>query len=280
VRNNTVSNSRLGISVNGARNVLLTNNEVMHNYQFGFGVDAHDNHFIQLINNYSHENGGREWASLTTFSLGLWTSHPVINGPAFKALSAGKTGSSDKLPGFWRAKRVYSANEYVYQSDAAKFNGCEYRATVSGTSGSTEPLWPASVGQKVVDGSVTWLCEKPRTTIIDGSITWQLAGTGQSADYYGGFYIGVENGYSSDNVTISGNTSNNNLGYGIKVDGYSRDDLFMPNIFVANNTTNNNSQNGIHIDYVKTLKVSGNQEAYNAKTPQIYIGTNQLPYHN
>lgn len=35
-------------------------------------------------------------------------------------------------------------------------NGCLYVCTVAGTSGTTEPAWPTTVGATVVDGSLTW----------------------------------------------------------------------------------------------------------------------------
>lgn len=37
-------------------------------------------------------------------------------------------------------------------------NGYYYKATVTGTSNATEPLWPTVVGNIVVDGTVTWTC--------------------------------------------------------------------------------------------------------------------------
>ena len=37
--------------------------------------------------------------------------------------------------------------------------GFRYRAVAAGTTGSTEPAWPVTVGDTVVDGSYTWVCD-------------------------------------------------------------------------------------------------------------------------
>lgn len=46
-------------------------------------------------------------------------------------------------------------------------NGFVYRATVAGTTGTSEPAWPLTAGLTVVDGTVTW------TAVTATAITWQ-----------------------------------------------------------------------------------------------------------
>ncbi len=47
----------------------------------------------------------------------------------------------------------------LYQTtEPATRNGYRYRCTVAGTSGSSPPTWPTTIGNTVVDGTVTWTC--------------------------------------------------------------------------------------------------------------------------
>jgi len=57
----------------------------------------------------------------------------------------------------WSATTAKSANDRVRTSAA---NGYRYKATVGGTTGSSEPTWPTTLGNTVVDGTVTWVCEQ------------------------------------------------------------------------------------------------------------------------
>jgi hypothetical protein len=58
--------------------------------------------------------------------------------------------------GKWKPLTAVSLNAYGY---ATRPNGRAYKATVAGTTGTTEPVWPTTVGQTVVDGTVTWSCD-------------------------------------------------------------------------------------------------------------------------
>ena len=53
----------------------------------------------------------------------------------------------------WAAEIEYEQDRTVVAGDY------RYRASVAGVSGSTEPTWPATVGESVPDGTVTWICE-------------------------------------------------------------------------------------------------------------------------
>lgn len=71
----------------------------------------------------------------------------------------------DPLYPDWEASTAYALNEGVVvpgwsdnQTEAAPTNINWYKATVAGTSGSSEPSWPTVAGNTVTDGGVTWEC--------------------------------------------------------------------------------------------------------------------------
>lgn len=84
-----------------------------------------------------------------------------IEGP-FNA-TAGTYGETSYDPGYllsmltvkWQANTAYSSGSYVIPSPA-KETGLWYKATASGTSDSSEPAWPETLGETVTDGTVTW----------------------------------------------------------------------------------------------------------------------------
>jgi hypothetical protein len=56
----------------------------------------------------------------------------------------------------WTPLTSVSLNAYRYPK---RPNGKAYKAAIAGTTGATEPVWPTTVGQTVVDGTVTWICD-------------------------------------------------------------------------------------------------------------------------
>lgn len=57
----------------------------------------------------------------------------------------------------WSASTSQSVDDRVRTTTA---NGYRYKATVGGTTGSSEPTWPTTIGNTVTDGGVTWVCEQ------------------------------------------------------------------------------------------------------------------------
>lgn len=62
----------------------------------------------------------------------------------------------------WEPGKAFSLNQPAVSS---MWGAYWYKATVAGTTGATEPIWPQGVGQTVVDGGVTWLCMGARPQI-------------------------------------------------------------------------------------------------------------------
>lgn len=61
------------------------------------------------------------------------------------------------FPPAWTASTALALG--VYKSPTT-LNGNLYRVTTAGTTGGTQPTWPTTIGGTVVDGTVTWTCEK------------------------------------------------------------------------------------------------------------------------
>ncbi|HSY22315.1 MAG TPA: hypothetical protein VK841_09385 [Polyangiaceae bacterium] len=55
----------------------------------------------------------------------------------------------------WAATTAYTTTQFVVPTVA---NGFYYKCTTGGTSGSSQPTFPTTVGTTVTDGSVTWTC--------------------------------------------------------------------------------------------------------------------------
>jgi len=56
----------------------------------------------------------------------------------------------------WAAATVYSSGSVVQPTSSGKQTGLRYVRTAGGTSGASEPDWPETVGDTVVDNGVTW----------------------------------------------------------------------------------------------------------------------------
>jgi len=71
-----------------------------------------------------------------------------------------KAGYNLTLPEAWQANTSYAVGDYVKPSSIN--TGYNYECIVEGTSGENEPDWPTTLGETVVDGTVTWKCVSVR----------------------------------------------------------------------------------------------------------------------
>lgn len=58
----------------------------------------------------------------------------------------------------WTPTSPKRFGEYVYPTSTTGSNGKGYKCVVAGTTDATEPTWPITEGNVVVDGSATWQC--------------------------------------------------------------------------------------------------------------------------
>jgi len=75
-------------------------------------------------------------------------------------------------PAAWAASTAYSLGAAVRPTARNTF---VYEVTTAGTSAATEPTWPTTPGNTVVDGTVTWTCRTNRAlaaaTMASGDFT-------------------------------------------------------------------------------------------------------------
>ena len=105
------------------------------------------------------------------------------------ASNRAKYGIKEYAPSTWFSGTAYSLNNLVIPTSG---NGYVYKCTVSGTSGSSEPTWPTTVGDTVTDGGVTWECVRGNDYNLIHDCIVEGAKTG-SIFIYGGESIEVDN---------------------------------------------------------------------------------------
>jgi len=75
---------------------------------------------------------------------------------AYKSAASGNWNVESTWGTTWQASTTYAAGDFVVPTT---LNGFTYECTTGGTSGTTEPIWPTTIGQTVTDGSVVWTCQ-------------------------------------------------------------------------------------------------------------------------
>lgn len=102
----------------------------------------------------------------------------ATSNPGVDQITLTPTGISDD----WDASTAYSLGDIVIPTTP---NGFKYKVTTAGTSNSSEPTWPTTIGQTVTDNTVVWEClaeTHPTTEIKLASTSGGLSGaTGGAA---------------------------------------------------------------------------------------------------
>lgn len=101
-----------------------------------------------------------------------WQSAPALSSGEVDTLFAmAKRADADGIPpdeyADWKAATVYAVG--ALRAPTIR-NGFVYKATVAGTSGAAEPVWPTTIGLTVVDGTATWRCD----ALAPWTPTWNL----------------------------------------------------------------------------------------------------------
>lgn len=105
-------------------------------------------------------------------AVGTWTSGatepawPATIGATVNDGTVIWTNSGYSPPKNWQV-RSYTLNTVVYPNNN---NGYQYICTTAGISGTTEPIWPTTVGATVNDGTVQWKCSLQPTLTLKTKI--------------------------------------------------------------------------------------------------------------
>lgn len=116
----------------------------------------------------------------------------------------------------WAASTAYSLGDIVIPTTP---NGFKYKVTTAGTSNSTEPTWPTSIGGSVVDNTVTWEClaaTHPTTEIKLATTSGGLSGaTGGAALNLGTAILSGTANYVEVHIRITNTVTsiNDNTGF-------------------------------------------------------------------
>lgn len=95
------------------------------------------------------QTSGTASASSVTAYLNKWVEVGKMNISSVVVKAA--------TPTAWAQTTAYLQGAFVAKVSA---NAYRYECTTAGTSSSSEPTWPTTVGGTVVDGTVTWTCRK------------------------------------------------------------------------------------------------------------------------
>lgn len=148
--------------------------------------------------------GGYGWRDESIAGCFLYNSHTRSNG--FTPWGGGNGFG----PSF-----TFAAGSMVSPTDP---NGFAYVTAAGGVSGTTEPTWPLTVGLTVVDGTVTWTCDR----IWTGGGFRTLAGTlyGCYMESELGTDLGAVGGYLGGNLQATPSSADNG-GYFLNTQGFN-----------------------------------------------------------
>jgi len=104
-------------------------------------------------------------------------------------LDAGSTSSTPRFASpAWAASTAYATASPHFVTPTTP-NGFRYECTTGGTSDSSEPTWPTTVGATVVDGTVTWTCRS--FVVVD-----------TNCPHHESFAVGVQKIFSPDGEVV------------------------------------------------------------------------------
>jgi lambda family phage minor tail protein L len=173
----------------------------------------------------------------------------------------------------WQASTAYSAGALV-RATVLPGTGLVFKAQNAGTSSSTQPTWPTTIGNTVVDGGVTWVAvslisgefQKAAPSAIIELFELQLVAALHGSNDIYRFHAGANATANNSDVVWAGNTYTR---FPIEADGFEysgngqlpRPKIRVSNIFSTvsailasvNQTTPGSDLTGAKVTRIRTL---------------------------
>jgi len=149
--NNILDNfQKYGGAQLSATDILFENNK---QYNCSGTISFTGRHFNKILPNGNVFTEGTTAPTSGSWKKGdiCWNTSPSSGGTI--GWTCVRTGQAAPT---WQASTDYAVGDKVVPTSD---NTYYYECTVAGTSGSSEPTWPTTVGDTVTDGSVTWECK-------------------------------------------------------------------------------------------------------------------------
>lgn len=93
-----------------------------------------------------------------------------------------------ELPTTWAATTAYALGDFVIPATPNNFS---YECTAAGTSAASQPTFPTTLGNTVVDGTVTWTCRELGCQFVTDGTNGQVQiviGAGETAPLAGVYH--------------------------------------------------------------------------------------------
>src|SRR5262249_56534030 len=107
----------------------------------------------------------------------------------------------------WTPNTPFTISTEIHQATGSRL--LDFFASNTGTSGATEPVWPTSPGQQVVDGTITWVGAFADCDEDDHGIVRFTSGTGNELLVAQGSTVGTPastvSGFGSDDDSAATN---------------------------------------------------------------------------
>jgi hypothetical protein len=125
----------------------------------------------------SPATGGGNWVDPRTEFLSLQTVDPLVGSSwvAYEPMDL-----LDQVTTTWLASQTFAQAATIIPT-SLHATGYFYQCSVAGVTGTTEPAWPTTIGQTIVDGTATWTCADTTVPLLNVGQTITIQAENSSA---------------------------------------------------------------------------------------------------